>query len=151
MLVRLDHSRLSFTKKYLLLGLKKDRFVVRENNPVEMDCHGKLENITRVRWEFTSTQEIRSEIIYDSQSNQKLRPGFEVSCQPHQTFISKCNLKLVYARKEDSGIYICSIREGNEAMLDSNLLKTISEIELVIRSNINCSDSKYILVHRNRK
>ena len=109
---------------------------MRENKPFEMDCNHKLENVVRVRWEYASIPDIRSETIYDSQqSNDALKSGFEVSCQPHNNVISTCILKLVQARKEDSGKYICYVGEENGAMLDSNLLKAITEIELVIRGN----------------
>ena len=131
---RIYLSRLSFTNKYLLLGLKRDRFAVRESSAFDMNCNLGLENVTRIRWEYIASQETKSEIIYDSQSNQKiLKTGFEVTCQPHQTFISKCTLTLIYARKEDSGKYICYV--GEERIFDSSL-KPINEIELVIRGKI---------------
>ena len=112
---------------------------MRENSPVEMDCNGELknENVTRVRWEFISTHDIRneSEIIYDSQSEKELKNGFEVSCQPHQTFISKCTLTLLQAKYKNSGKYLCCAGDASETKLDSNL-EPIVEIELVIRGNI---------------
>ena len=112
---------------------------MRENSPVEMDCNGELknENVTRVRWEYISTHDIGNgnEIIYDSQSDKKLKDGFEISCQPHQTFISKCSLTLVRARKDDSGKYICYVGVASETKFDSNL-EPIGETELVVRGNI---------------
>ena len=74
-----------------------------------------------------------NETIYDSQQPNKIfKSGFEASCQPHNNVISKCILKLVKARKEDSGKYICYVEEENEAKFDSNL-KPVTEIELVVR------------------
>ena len=78
----------------------KDRYAVRESDPFGMNCMNKHENITRVRWQYISTTHANiNETIFDSQSNKILKDGFEISCQPHQTFISKCLLKVVRARK----------------------------------------------------
>ena len=106
---------------------------MREHKSFEMDCNHKLEKVTRVTWEYISTHDNEkiNELIYDSQQpNNTLKSGFEVSCQPHNGVISICTLKLVQARKEDSGKYICYVGEENEAKL-----KPIIEIELVIRGN----------------
>ena len=74
--------------------------------------------------------------IYDSQQPiNPLKSGLEVSCKPHNNVISTCILKLVQARKEDSGKYVCYVGEENEAKYGSNLLKPITEIELVVRGN----------------
>ena len=135
MLDRIYLSSLFFTEKYLLLGLKRDRFEVRENTDFEMECNHGLENITRIRWEYIASQEKKSEIIYDSQTSAP-KIGFEVFCQPHQTFKSKCTLKLMQAKKDDSGKYICFIVEESGTNFDSHLLKSINEIELVITGNI---------------
>ena len=122
--------------KCLFLGLKEDRYVVRENSPVGMDCIHEQENVTRVIWKYQSTHDNTTETIYDSQSNKSLRTGFEISCKPHQTFTPMCTLTLVQARKEDSGKYICYVGQGNYAKFDSHLLKPIIEIELVIKGII---------------
>ena len=119
-------------------SVMKNRHVVRENRAFEMECIHNLENLTRVLWEYISTHDNINETIYDShQPNNTLKSGFEVSCQPHEAFISTCILKLVQARKEDSGKYICYVGEENEAKStnDSNLLKPVTEIELVVRGN----------------
>ena len=116
--------------------LQKDMHVIGENKPFEMGCYHKLEDISRVRWEYFSISNNTNETIYDSQQpNNTLKSGFEVSCQPHEAFISTCILKLVHARKEDSGKYVCYVGEENEAKLDSNLLKPVTEIELFVRGN----------------
>ena len=135
MLDRIYLPSLSFTEKYLLLGLKRDRFEVRESTNFEMECNHGLKNITRLRWEYIASQEKKSEIIYDSQTSE-LKIGFEVFCQHHQTFISKCTLKLMQAKKKDSGKYICFIVEESETNFDSHLLKSIIEIELMVTGNI---------------
>ena len=109
--------------------------MLREHKSFEMDCNHKLEKVTRVTWEYISTHDNINEIIYDSQFNKISKSSFEVSCQPHEAFISTCILKLVQAREEDSGKYICYVGEENEAMFDSNLLKPITEVELVVRGN----------------
>ena len=111
---------------------------MRENRPFEIKCKHKLGKVTRVTWEYFSTSDItmhgnRNDIIYNSQQpSNTLKSGFEVFCQPHEAFISTCILKLVQAKKEDSGKYICYVGEENEAKLDSNL-KPVTEIELVVR------------------
>ena len=103
----------------IFLGLQKDRSVIRKNVALEMDCSHKLENVTRITWDYISTHDNINETIYDSQQpNNTLKSGFEVSCQPHEAFISTCILKLVQARKEDSGKYICYVGEENEAKFD---------------------------------
>ena len=112
--------------------MQKDRYAMRESYPFETDCNHKLENITRVRWLYISTTHVNiNETIFDSQSNKILKDGFEISCQPHQTFISTCLLKVVRARKEDSGKYICYVGKNSV----SNLMKPVFEIELVVRGN----------------
>ena len=68
---RIYLSRISFTNKYLLIGLKRDRFAVRESSAFDMDCNHGLEIITRITWEYNASQETKSE-MYDSQSNQKI-------------------------------------------------------------------------------
>ena len=120
----------------MFLGLKEDRYVVRENSPVGMDCNHEQENVTRVLWKYKSTHDNITETIYDSQSNKSLRTGFEISCKHHQSFITISFLKMIQARKEDSGKYICYVGQGNDAKFDSNLLKPIIEIELVIKGII---------------
>ena len=107
--------------------------MVRENKPFQMGCYHTFENITRVRWEFVSTDNKINEVIYDSLSNKTMKSGFEISCQSHGTFIPNCILKLVQARKEDSGKYICYVGKENEAMFDSILFKNITEVELIVR------------------
>ena len=117
--------------------MQKDRYTVRESDPFEMDCKHKHENITRVRWQYISTTHANtSETIFDSQSKKILKDGFEISCQPHQTFISKCLLKVVRARKEDSGKYICYVGKDSGTDSVSDLMKPLFEIELVVRGNI---------------
>ena len=120
----------------MFLGLKEDRYVIRENGTVGMDCNHEQENVTRVLWKYKSTHDNTTETIYDSQSNKSLRTGFEISCTHNQSFISTCFLTLVQARKEDSGKYICYVGQGNDAKFDSNLLKPNIEIELVIKGII---------------
>ena len=120
----------------MFLGLKEDRYVVRENSPAGMDCNHEQENVTRVIWKYKSTHDNTTETIYDSQSNKSLRTGFEISCKHLQTFTPMCTLTLVQARKEDSGKYICYVGQGNDAKFDCHLLKPIIEIELVIKGII---------------
>ena len=127
--------------------MQKDRYVLREQRSFEIKCKHKLENVTRVTWEYISTHDNINETIYDSQQpNNTLKSGFEAFCQPHESFISTCILKLVQARKEDSGKYICYVGEENEAKLDSNLLKPITEVELVVRGN--CFKHHYLYLRK---
>ena len=126
--------------------MQKDRYVLREHRSFEMDCNHKLDKVTRVQWEYISTHDTINRTIYDSQQPiNTLKSGFEVSCQPHNNVISKCTLKLVQARKEDSGKYICYVEEENEAKLDSKLLKKVTEIELVVRGNCFKNHHLYLL------
>ena len=127
--------------------MQKDRYVLREHRSFEMDCNHKLGKVTRVTWEYFSTHDIINRTIYDSQQpNNTLKSGFEVSCQPHEAFISTCILKLVQARKEDSGKYICYVGEENGAKYDSNLLKPTTEVELVVRGN--CFKNHYLYLRK---
>ena len=117
--------------------MRRDRYAVRESDHFEMDCKHKLENITRIRWQYISTTQANtSETIFDSQSKKILKDGFEISCQPHQTFISTCLLKVVRARKEDSGKYICYVGKNSKRDSVSDFIKPVFEIELVVRGNI---------------
>ena len=116
--------------------MQKDRYALRESDHFEMDCKHKFENITRVRWQYISTTQANtSETIFDSQSNKILKDGFNTSCQSHQTFISTCLLKVVRARKEDSGKYICYVGKDSGTDFVSDFMKPVLEIELVVRGN----------------
>ena len=126
--------------------MKEDRYVLRENTNFELVCDHKLENISRVTWEYISTYDNKVETIYDSQQpNNTVKSGFRVSCEPHQAIISTCILKLVRARKENSGNYTCNVGEENEASFESNLLKPITKIELVIRGLLINYLSSYLI------
>ena len=102
-----------------------------------MDCKHEAENITRIGWEYISNHCKTNETIYDSQFNKILKSGFVVNCKAHPTFIPTCILKLIQAKQEDSGRYICHVGEGHEAQFDSNMLMPIVEINLVVRGNIH--------------
>ena len=115
--------------------MKENRYAIRENSPVQLNCNHEQENVKRVVWQYKSAHDYKTETIYDSQSKKSLRTGFEISFNPHQTFRPMCTLILVQARKEDSGKYICYVGQRNDAKFDSNLLKPIIEIELMVKGN----------------
>ena len=107
--------------------------VVNIGDTVILPCEHNVMNLTRARWSHVSLQGVMNYQLYYMDWSEATNNNYEGLCESHQ---HSCNLKILQAKKESAGKYICMVGESLEFEEKYGLdqLTYFIEIQLVVGS-----------------